>query len=155
VLDFEHHVDGSGGPALCMPAGGSRMPASHQTVDQRLHYVKQEGQTVFKFAVTKTGEMCERLLTRNGLKANDLDLFVSHQANRRIIQSAAERIGLPAEKVVINIDRFGNTTAATIPLALNDAVNDGRLKTGHSVLLASVGAGFTVGAMLVRWGTGD
>ena len=153
ILDFEHQVDGSGGPALCMPAGGSRMPASHATVDERLHFVKQEGQTVFKFAVTKTGEMCERLLTRNGLTANDIDLFVSHQANRRIIQSAAQRIGLPEDKVVINIDRFGNTTAATIPLALNDAVTNGRLKTGDCVLLASVGAGFTAGAMLVRWGT--
>lgn len=152
ILDFEHQVDGSGGPALCMPAGGSRMPASHDTVDQRLHYVKQEGQTVFKFAVTKTGEMCERVLSRNNLTAHDIDLFVSHQANRRIITSAAERIGVPAEKVVINIDRFGNTTAATIPLALNDAVKDGRLKKGASVLLTSVGAGFTVGAMLVRWG---
>jgi len=128
------------------------MPASHDTVDQRLHYVKQEGQTVFKFAVTKTGEMCERVLSRNNLTAHDIDLFVSHQANRRIITSAAERIGVPAEKVVINIDRFGNTTAATIPLALNDAVKDGRLKKGASVLLTSVGAGFTVGAMLVRWG---
>jgi 3-oxoacyl-[acyl-carrier-protein] synthase III len=95
------------------------------------------------------------LLTRNGLTANDIDLFVSHQANRRIIQSAAQRIGLPPEKVVINIERFGNTTAATIPLALNDAVKDGRLKPGDCVLLASVGAGFTVGAMLVRWGTGS
>ena len=151
ILDFEHQVDGSGGPALCMPAGGSRMPASHETVDQRLHYVKQEGATVFKFAVTKTAEMCERLLTRNGLTANDIDLFVSHQANRRIITSAAERLGLPADKVVINIERFGNTTAATIPLALNDAVNDGRVKKGDRVLLASVGAGFTVGAMLMRW----
>ena len=127
------------------------MPASHDTIDQRLHYVKQEGQTVFKFAVTKTGEMCERLLSRNQLTANDIDLFVSHQANRRIITSAAERLGLPAEKVVINIERFGNTTAATIPLALNDAVNDGRIKRGDRVLLASVGAGFTVGAMLMRW----
>jgi 3-oxoacyl-[acyl-carrier-protein] synthase-3 len=151
MLDFEHQVDGSGGPALCMPAGGSRMPASHQTVDQRLHYVKQEGQTVFKFAVTKTGEMCERLLRRNSLTANDIDLFVSHQANRRIITLAAERLGLPADKVVINIERFGNTTAATIPLALNDAVQEGRLKRGDRVLLASVGAGFTVGAMLMRW----
>jgi 3-oxoacyl-[acyl-carrier-protein] synthase-3 len=151
ILDFEHQVDGSGGPALCMPAGGSRRPASHETVDQRLHYVKQEGQTVFKFAVTKTGEMCERLLKRNQLTADDIDLFVSHQANRRIITSAAERLGLPAEKVVINIERFGNTTAATIPLALNDAVNDGRVKKGDRVLLASVGAGFTVGAMLMRW----
>ncbi len=107
---------------------------------------------MFKFAVTKTGEMCERVLSRNNLTAHDIDLFVSHQANRRIITSAAERIGVPAEKVVINIDRFGNTTAATIPLALNDAVQDGRLKKGASVLLTSVGAGFTVGAMLVRWG---
>ena len=151
ILDFEHQVDGSGGPALCMPAGGSRMPASHATIDQRLHYVKQEGQTVFKFAVTKTGEMCERLLKRNGLTASDIDLFVSHQANRRIITSAAERLGLPPEKVVINIERFGNTTAATIPLALNDALLDGRVKKGDRVLLASVGAGFTVGAMLMRW----
>jgi 3-oxoacyl-[acyl-carrier-protein] synthase-3 len=152
ILDFEHQVDGSGGPALCMPAGGSRRPASHETVDQRLHYVKQDGQTVFKFAVRKTGDVCERLLERNNLTAADIDLFVSHQANRRIILSAAERLGLPGEKVVINIERFGNTTAGTIPLALNDAVASGRLKKGDTVLLASVGAGFTVGAVLVRWG---
>lgn len=152
ILDFEHHVDGSGGPALCMPAGGSRRPASHETVDQRLHYVKQEGQTVFKFAVRNTGDVCERLLQRNNLTAADLDLFVSHQANRRIIMSAAERLGLPEEKVIINIERFGNTTAATIPLALNDAVESGKLKKGHTILLTSVGAGFTVGAVLVRWG---
>jgi 3-oxoacyl-[acyl-carrier-protein] synthase-3 len=152
IFDFECEVDGKGGPALCMPAGGSRMPASHATVDQRLHFVKQEGQTVFKFAVTKTGDVCERLLKRNNLTANDIDLFVSHQANRRIIMSAAERLGLPAEKVVINIDRFGNTTAATIPLALNDAISDGRVKKGDRLLLASVGAGFTVGAVLMRWG---
>jgi 3-oxoacyl-[acyl-carrier-protein] synthase III len=152
ILDFEHEVDGSGGPALCMPAGGSRMPASHDTVDKRMHYVKQEGQTVFKFAVTKTGDVCARLLSRNGLTANDIDLFVSHQANRRIIMSAAERLGLPENKVVINIERFGNTTAATIPLALNDAIKDGRIKRGDRVLLTSVGAGFTVGAILMRWG---
>ncbi len=152
VIDFEHRVDGSGGPALCMPAGGSLKPASRETVDQRLHYVKQEGQAVFKFAVRSTGEICERLLQRNNVTATDLDLFVSHQANRRIIMSVADRIGMPEEKVVINIDRFGNTTAGTIPLALNDAVNDGRLKKGDLILLASVGAGFTVGSVLVRWG---
>lgn len=152
IFDFEHEVDGNGGPALCMPAGGSRMPASHKTVDERLHFVKQEGQTVFKFAVTKTGDVCARLLARNNLTAKDIDLFVSHQANRRIIMSAAERLGLPSEKVVINIERFGNTTAATIPLALNDAVNDGRIKRGDRVLLTSVGAGFTVGSVLMRWG---
>ena len=152
ILDFEHKVDGSGGQALCMPAGGSRQPASHETVEQRLHYVKQEGQTVFKFAVTNTGDVCQRLLSRNNLTANDIDLFVSHQANRRIILSAAERIGLPQDKVVINIERFGNTTAATIPLALNDAILAGRVKKGDRLLLASVGAGFTVGSVLLRWG---
>jgi 3-oxoacyl-[acyl-carrier-protein] synthase III len=151
IIDFEHMIDGSGGPALCMPAGGSKRPASHETVDERLHYVKQDGQTVYKFAVRNTGEICERLLKRNALTGDALDLFVSHQANKRIIMSAAERIGMPEEKVVINIDRFGNTTAATIPLALNDAVNAGRLKKGDLVLLTSVGAGFTVGSVLLRW----
>ena len=152
ILDFDHMIDGNGGPALCMPAGGSRMPASHQTVDDRLHYVKQDGQAVFKFAVRNTGEICQRLLKRNKLTGEDLDLFVSHQANKRIILSAAEKIGMPEEKVVINIDMFGNTTAATIPLALNDAVESGRLKKGDLILLTSVGAGFTVGSVLVRWG---
>ena len=122
------------------------------TIDQRMHYVKQDGATVFKFAVRKTEEISRRILERNGLKPNDVDLFVSHQANRRIIQSATEKLGIDPEKVIINIDRFGNTTAATIPLALNDAICSGRLKKGHLVLLASVGAGFTVGAVLMRWG---
>jgi 3-oxoacyl-[acyl-carrier-protein] synthase-3 len=152
ILDFEHEIDGSGGPALWMPAGGSRRPPSHETIDQRLHYVKQDGQAVFKFAVRKTEEISRRLLERNGLTPADLDLFVSHQANRRIIQAASEKLGLDSDKVIINIERFGNTTAATIPLALNDAVDTGRLKKGDLVLLASVGAGFTVGAVLVRWG---
>src|SRR5262245_7858777 len=119
IIDFEHMIDGAGGSALCMPAGGSRQPASHETVEKRLHYVKQDGQTVYKFAVRNTGEICERLLQRNHLTGDTLDLFVSHQANKRIIMSAADRIGMPEEKVVINIDRFGNTTAATIPLALD------------------------------------
>jgi 3-oxoacyl-[acyl-carrier-protein] synthase III len=152
ILDFEHEIDGSGGPALCMPAGGSLHPPSHETIDQRLHYVKQDGQAVFKFAIRKTEEISRRLLERNGLGPGDLDLFVSHQANRRIIQAATERLGVSPERVVINIERFGNTTAATIPLALNDAICSGRLKNGDLVLLASVGAGFTVGAVLLRWG---
>jgi 3-oxoacyl-[acyl-carrier-protein] synthase III len=152
ILDFEHEIDGGGGGALCMPAGGSLQPSSHETIDQRLHYVKQEGQAVFRFAVRKTEEISRRILERNGLTAADIDLFVSHQANRRIIQSATEKLGVEPDKVVINIERFGNTTAATIPLALNDAIRSGRLKKGHLVLLASVGAGFTVGAVLLRWG---
>jgi 3-oxoacyl-[acyl-carrier-protein] synthase-3 len=152
IIDFEHEIDGSGGRALYMPAGGSLRPPSHETVDQRMHYVKQDGQTVFKFAVRKTEEIARRILDRNCLKPSDLSLFVSHQANRRIILAAAEKLGLAERQVIINIERFGNTTAATIPLALNDAVRDGRLKKGDLVLLASVGAGFTVGAVLLRWG---
>ena len=151
ILDFAHEIDGSGGPALCMPAGGSKLPASHETVDQRLHFVKQDGATVFKFAVKKTEEICRRVLERNHLTGADLDLFVSHQANRRIIAAAAERLGLPDEKVVINLEMYGNTTAATIPLALADAMREKRLKKGSLVLLTSVGAGFTVGAVLLRW----
>jgi 3-oxoacyl-[acyl-carrier-protein] synthase-3 len=151
VIDFDHQIDGSGGAALCMPAGGSLRPASKETVEQRLHFVKQDGQTVFKFAVRRTGDLCERLLQRNGVKPADIDLFVSHQANRRIIEAVADRVGVDRSKVIINIERFGNTTAGTIPLALNDAVESGRLKKGDLVLLASVGAGFTVGALLVRW----
>jgi len=152
IIDFEHEIDGSGGAALCMPAGGSLHPSTHETVDQRLHYVKQDGATVFKFAVRKTEEIARRVLERNGLTPADIDLFVSHQANRRIIQSATEKLGIDPAKVIINIEKFGNTTAATIPLALNDAVCSGRLKKGDLVLLASVGAGFTVGSVLLRWG---
>ncbi len=152
ILDFAHEIDGSGGDALCMPAGGSRLPASHDTVEKRLHYVKQDGQTVFKFAVRKTEEIARRILERNGLQPSDLDLFVSHQANRRIIAAAADRLHLPDSKVIINLEKYGNTTGATIPLALLDAVEQQRLKRGDLVLLASVGAGFTVGAVLLKWG---
>lgn len=152
ILDFENYMDGSGGPALCMPAGGSRMPASRDTVEQGLHYVKQDGQTVFRFAVRNMEEVCRRILTRNGLTGSDIDLFVPHQASSRIILASAEKLGLPREKILINIDRFGNTTAGTIPLALNEAVEAGRVKAGSLVLLAAVGAGFTVGGVLLRWG---
>ena len=152
ILDFENYVDGREGEALQMPAGGSLMPASVETVEKRLHYVKQDGQTVFKFAVRNTEEACRRLLERNHIGPQDIDLFVSHQANRRIIQSAADKLGLGPEKIVINIERFGNTTAGTIPIALDEAVTEGRLHHGNLVLLTSVGAGFTVGAVLLRWG---
>lgn len=151
ILDFENYVDGTGGPALCMPAGGSRMPASPETVEKRLHYVKQDGQAVFKFAIRNMEEVCRRILERNNLTAGDIDLFVPHQASRRIIIAATEKLGLPRDKVVLNIERFGNTTAGTIPLALCEAYEAGRLKRGDLVLLASVGAGFTVGGVLLRW----
>jgi 3-oxoacyl-[acyl-carrier-protein] synthase-3 len=151
IIDFAGKIDGSGGHALCMPAGGSKMPASKETVEQRLHFVKQEGGTVFKFAVKNTEEIARRLLERNGVDPSQIDLFVSHQANRRIIEAASERLGLGPDKVIINLEMYGNTTAGTIPLALADARRQGRLKKGDLVLLCSVGAGFTVGAVLLRW----
>lgn len=151
LIDFLHEVDGSGAAALQMPAGGSLRPASHETVDTKGHFVHQDGQVVYKFAVRKMAETAESLLVRNGVNPRDLSCFIPHQANKRIILSTAERLGLSEDQVVINIDRYGNTTGATIPLAIGTALEEGRLKQGDLVLLASVGAGFTVGATLLRW----
>jgi 3-oxoacyl-[acyl-carrier-protein] synthase III len=150
-IDFTHEVDGSGGCFLNMPGGGSLHPATHETVDKKMHFVHQDGAQVFKYAVRKMAEASERLLQRNGFTGDDVKLFVPHQANRRIIMSAAERLGLKEDRIIINIDEFGNTTAGTIPLALESARQQGRLKKGDLVLIASVGAGFTVGATLLRW----
>jgi len=116
-----------------------------------MHYVHQDGQAVFKYAVRKMAEASETVLTRNGFKGSDVALFVPHQANKRIIMSAADRLGLKEDRIIINIDEFGNTTAGTIPLALESARHQGRLKKGDLVLIAAVGAGFTVGATLLRW----
>ena len=151
VLDFLHEVDGSGGNLLCMPGGGSLRPASHETVDRRMHAIRQEGPAVFKYAVKKFSEVSLQLLERNRVKPADLDLFVPHQANLRIIDAVGERLGLPEDKIVKNIHEYGNTTAATIPLALGTALDQGRLRAGDLVLLAAVGAGLTVGTVLVRW----
>lgn len=151
LIDFWHEVDGSGGVSLNMPGGGSLHPATAETVAQKMHFVHQDGQAVYKFAVRKMAEASETILTRNGVTGSDLACFIPHQANKRIILSTAERLGMPQESVVINIDRFGNTTAGTIPLAMQTALDEGRLKKGDLVLLASVGAGFTVGATLLRW----
>jgi 3-oxoacyl-[acyl-carrier-protein] synthase-3 len=151
LIDFVHEIDGSGGCSLYMPGGGSLHPATHETVDKKMHFVHQDGGAVFKYAVRKMGEVCEKLLTRNGFSADDIDCFIPHQANQRIIQATAERVGLKPERVIINIDRYGNTTAGTIPLAMQTAREEGRLKKGDLVMLASVGAGFTVGATLLRW----
>ena len=151
LIDFIHEVDGSGGCSLYMPGGGSLNPSTHETVDQKMHYVHQDGQAVFKFAVRKMAEVCEKILERNGLKGSDVDAFIPHQANLRIITATAERLAMKPERVIVNIDRYGNTTAATIPLAMETARQEGKLKKGDLVLLASVGAGFTVGATLLRW----
>ena len=151
LIDSIHEVDGSGGQFLYMPGGGSLHPASKETIGQRMHYVHQDGQQVFKFAVRKQTELCLKLLERNGLSGSDVDVFIPHQANLRIINATAERLGLRPESVIVNIDRYGNTTAGTIPLAMNTAIEEGKLKKGNLVLLASVGAGFTIGATLLRW----
>jgi 3-oxoacyl-[acyl-carrier-protein] synthase-3 len=151
IIDFAHEVDGNGACYLNMPAGGSARPTSHATVDAREHYVRQEGAHVFKYAVRKFADASIALLERNGLKPADLDMFVAHQANLRIIDAARDRMGLPDSKVIKNIQRTGNTTAATIPLALAAALDEKRLKKGDLTLLTSVGAGFTVGTLLLRW----
>ncbi|HOL72644.1 MAG TPA: beta-ketoacyl-ACP synthase III [Bryobacteraceae bacterium] len=151
LIDFINEIDGSGAPFLYMPAGGSRMPPSIETVQKRMHYVHQDGQQVFKYAVRKMYETCQALLDRNGIKPNDIAALIPHQANRRIIQATADRLGINCEKVIINIDRYGNTTSGTIPLATRDAIASGQLKKGGLVLFAAVGAGYTAGASLWRW----
>lgn len=151
IIDFAHDVDGSGGCNLYMPAGGSLHPASYETVDKRMHYVHQEGQQVFKYAVRRMSELACQVLERNGLSSRDLALVVPHQANLRIIRAMQERLGVDDSKVMANIDRYGNTTAATIPLGLMDAVEQKRLRKGDLVLLIAVGAGYTTGAVLMRW----
>lgn len=150
-IDFANEIDGSGGDYLKQPAGGSRMPATIETVNDRLHFVKQDGAQVFKYAVRKMYEASRDLLERNNLTAADIAALIPHQANRRIITAAAERLGINCDKVIINIDRYGNTTAATIPLATRDAIECGKLKKGDLVMFAAVGAGYTVGANLWRW----
>ena len=151
LIDFVHEVDGSGGVSLYMPGGGSLNPSSHETVDKNMHVVHQDGQAVFKFAVRKMAESCDEILKKNGLTGSDIDVFIPHQANLRIINATADRLKMHPESIVINIDRYGNTTGATIPLAMHTAIEDGRLKKGSMVLLAAVGAGFTVGTTLLRW----
>jgi 3-oxoacyl-[acyl-carrier-protein] synthase III len=151
ILDFTHDVDGSGGQYLFMPGGGSLNPATAETVEKRMHYVHQEGSQVFKYAVRRMAEVAVNLLERNGFTSKDLALVVPHQANLRIIRAMQERLGVDDGKVMVNIDKFGNTTAGTIPLGLWEAVAQGRLKKGDLVLLVAVGAGYTTGGVLLRW----
>ena len=152
IIDFLLHSDGAGGKFLYMPAGGSLHPASHETIDKKMHYVHQDGRNVFKHAVKLITEVSRDILERNGYTADDVNLLIPHQANLRIIQSSLERLGLSPDRVVINIDRYANTTAATIPIGLTEAHQQGRIKKGDLLLLASFGAGFTWGSVLLRWG---
>ena len=151
IIDHVAQIEGMGGEFLFMPGGGSLNPASHETVDKKMHYIHQDGKNVFKYAVRKMSEMTERILERNKLTGQDVDCFIAHQANRRIITATADRLGMPLEKVIINIDRYGNTTAGTIPLAMRTALDEGKLKKADLLLIAAVGAGFTSGATLLRW----
>jgi 3-oxoacyl-[acyl-carrier-protein] synthase-3 len=149
-MGFVNEIDGSGGDALKMPAGGSRMPPTCETVAQRQHYVKQDGQAVFKFAVRRMYDVASTLLEHCGVSADQVKLLIPHQANKRIITAVAERLGMQ-DRVVINIENYGNTTAATIPLATRDAIEAGQLEKGDIVMFAAVGAGYTIGANLWRW----
>jgi 3-oxoacyl-[acyl-carrier-protein] synthase III len=151
ILDYHHEIDGSGREHLCMPGGGSLNPSTYETVEKKLHYVHQRGPAVFKFAVRKMEELTRNMLEKHQLTGKDLGVFIAHQANIRIIDATAEKLGLANEKVIRNIHKYGNTTAATIPLAIGDALDDGKLKKGDMVLFAAVGAGFTAGTVLVRW----
>jgi len=151
VLDFEHDIDGSGGQFLYMPGGGSLHPPTHETVDKKMHYVHQEGSAVFKYAVRRMADLAAHIVERNGLTGEDIALVVPHQANLRIIRAMQERLGLPDDKVMVNIDRYGNTTGGTIPLGLRDAIDQNKLKKGDLVLLMAVGAGYTTGSVLLRW----
>lgn len=151
LLDYRHEIDGAGGENLYMPGGGSLHPSSHETIDKKMHYVHQNGQAVFKYAVRKMEELSTGMLAKHNLTGNDLACFIAHQANLRIIDATAQKAGLAPEKVIKNIHKYGNTTAATIPLAINDALAAGKLKKGDLVLFAAVGAGFTAGSVLMRW----
>jgi len=151
ILDFEHDVDGSGGQYLFMPGGGSLNPSTSETIEKKMHYVHQEGSQVFKYAVRRMADLAVHLVERNGLKSEDIALVVPHQANLRIIKAMQERLGVADSKVMVNIDSYGNTTAATIPLGLKDAIAQGRIKKGDLVLILTVGAGYTTGGILMRW----
>ena len=150
-LDGDLYSDGQYWDLLYMPGGGSRMPATAETVAQRQHYAKMKGSEVFKVAVRMFVESTSALLDRHGVKAQDVDIFIPHQANLRIIEAAAKRVGLPMEKVFVNVDRYGNTGAASVYVALEEAVATGRVKRGDLMLIAAFGGGFAWGAALVRW----
>ena len=151
VLDSILCADGSGEKYLTVPAGGSLNPASKDTVNKRMHYVYQDGKTVFKFAVKNMADVSKQILDNNNLTGEDIKLFIPHQANKRIIDAAAERCGLRDDQVLVNINKYGNTTAGTIPIALDDAVEEKMLEKGDILLFAAFGGGFTWGSMLIKW----
>jgi 3-oxoacyl-[acyl-carrier-protein] synthase-3 len=150
-IDYVHEIDGSGGPSLCKPGGGSLHPSTHETVDKKMHFIHQDGPAVYKFAVRKMAEVSTTVLERNGVTGPELGCFIPHQANLRIIKSTADRLGMSLDRVIINIEKYGNCSGGSIPLAMGTAFEEGKLKKGDLVLLAAAGAGFTAGATLLRW----
>lgn len=152
IIDSIMRIDGSGGDYLKMPGGGSLHGTSHETVDKKMHYIVQDGKTVYKFAVKGMADVSAKILDRNGIDGKDIKLFIPHQANKRIIDATASRCNLSEDQVLINIDRYGNTTAGTIPIGIDEAYDGGRLEKGDLLLLAAFGAGFTWGSTLIRWG---
>ena len=150
-IDYVHEIDGSGGPALCKPGGGSLHPSTHETVDKKMHFIHQDGPAVYKFAVRKMAEVSTTVLERNGVTGPELGCFIPHQANLRIIKATADRLGMSLDRVIINIEKYGNCSGGSIPLAMGTAFEEGKLKKGDLVLLAAAGAGFTAGATLLRW----
>ncbi|PWW82985.1 3-oxoacyl-ACP synthase [Prosthecochloris marina] len=151
LLDSRLYSDGRGGANLCMPGGGSLNPTTHETVDQKLHYLQQDGRQVFKSAVVAMADVATELMTRNNLTAEDVDYLIPHQANQRIIQATAERMGIDLEQVSINIDRYGNTSAATIPICIAELHEEGKLQSGNNLILVSFGAGYTWGGIYIKW----
>jgi len=151
IIDFSMHLDGTGEKFLCMPGGGSLHPATHETVDKRLHYLYQEGKTVFKYAIRGISEDSAELLEKNRLSSNDVDVFIPHQANIRIMEAVADKLKLDPDKMVVNIEKYGNTTAATIPLAMSEAYQQGKMHPGDLILLSAFGAGFAWGSILFKW----
>ena len=144
-------TDGSGASSLNVYAGGSRKPASKETIAKREHFIRQDGKKVFKFAVKRMADVSKEILTKNGLNGSDLKLFIPHQANKRIIDATGERCGIPKDRVLINIDKYANTTAGTIPIALNEAVEKNLINNGDYILLSAFGSGFTWGSILIKW----
>ena len=151
LLSFELGSQGSGGELLKMPAGGSRMPATAESVEKKFHSIFMAGNEVYKFAVRTMGDASLRVIEKAGLKKEDIDFFVPHQANIRIIESARRRVGLPKEKVFVNLDKYGNTSSASVAIALDEAVKSGKISKGSSVVLVSFGAGLTWAAMALKW----
>jgi len=151
IKDFMFHIDGSGGKYLFMEAGGSLHPATHKTVEKKMHYLSQDGKTIFKYAVTEMTNVSKKLMEKNNITHENIKLLIPHQANKRIIDSVAKKLNLNEDQVVINIEKYGNTTAGTIPIAMSEAYQENRINKGDQLLISAFGTGFSWGSLLFKW----